>query len=327
MNSGSAVLTFVVLPFVRYIISEMSTQRIVITGVNGFVGKHLVRELKDYNFEVIGVDRSEVADDSIVDMLSDYVVGDLAVSWPKFEGVTAVIHLAGLAAVGLSFDNPQDYININSAIFTNMAEHFLASGEKPRLVVVSSGAIYDPNQTMPLTEASDIGYTSPYTVSKVLVENQCEYYRSRGLDCIVARPFNHIGPGQRPGFLLPDLYEQILAVKNSNKPLKVGNLKTKRDYTDVRDVVRAYRQLATTESLANYVYNICSEESVSGEKILQLVQELTGTADLVVEIDKSKIRPTDPLDFVGSNTRLKADTGWKPKIKLKKTISDFINSK
>jgi len=304
----------------------MDSQKVVITGVNGFVGKHLVRELKDHHIEVVGVDRAETVDSSIADLLSDYVVADLAAGWPKIEGVTAVIHLAGLAAVGPSFDNPQDYININSAIFTNMAEHFLESGDEPRLVVVSSGAIYDPNQPMPLSENSTVGYTSPYAVSKVLVENQCAYYRNRDLDCIVARPFNHIGPGQKGGFLLPDLYEQLKEIAGSGEHLKVGNLSTKRDYTDVRDVARAYRLLATNENLANNTYNICSGKSMAGDEILKIVQEMTDTKDVRVEVDQTRARPNDPLDIVGDNSRLKYDTGWQPEIDIKKTVSDFIKA-
>lgn len=305
----------------------MDSQKVVITGVNGFVGKHLVRELKDHDIEVVGVDRAKTVDDSIADLLSDYVVADLSAGWPKIDGVTAVIHLAGLAAVGPSFDSPQDYININSAIFTNMAEHYLGSGDKPRLVVVSSGAIYDPNQPMPLSENSVVGYTSPYAVSKVLVENQCAYYRNRGLDCVVARPFNHIGPGQKGGFLLPDLYEQLKEISGSSEPLKVGSLSTKRDYTDVRDVVRAYRLLATNESLANNTYNICSGISVAGDEILNIVQEMTDTKDVTVEVDQTRVRPNDPIDIVGDNSRLKHDTGWQPEIDIKTTIFDFVRSK
>ncbi len=305
----------------------MSLQKIVITGVNGFVGKHLVRELTDHGVKVVGVDRSSAADGSISDRLAGYFVADLAQTWPKIEDATAVIHLAGLAAVGPSFNNPQDYININSAIFTNMAEYYLKNGNKPRLIVVSSGAIYDPLQPMPLSEASEVGYTSPYAVSKVLVENQCAYYRNIGLDCIVARPFNHIGPGQKGGFLLPDLLEQLNEAQSSGKPLLVGNLKTKRDYTDVRDVVRAYRLLATNESLANNTYNICSGISVAGDEILNIVQEMTDTKDVTVEVDQTRVRPNDPIDIVGDNSRLKHDTGWQPEIDIKTTIFDFVRSK
>lgn len=302
----------------------MVKQKIVVTGVNGFVGKHLVRELKTNNLAVIGIDRAPEPQKEIADLLDEYFSADLSSLWPETGEVTAVIHLAGLAAVGPSFDDPQSYIEVNSAITTNMAEYYLKHDEKPRLLVISSGAIYEPKQAMPLTEDSAVGYTSPYAVSKVLVENQCAYYRSRGLECIVARPFNHIGPGQRPGFLLPDLYEQLKSAE-SGGAISVGNLKTKRDYTDVRDVVKAYRMLATASELKNHTYNVCSGVSHSGEEILQLVEEVAEISEISVEVDKSKVRPNDPQDITGDNSRLKQDTGWQPSIKLEQTVKDFVS--
>lgn len=304
----------------------MGIQKIVVTGVNGFVGKHLVRELKTHGLEVIGIDRSPEADAEISTQLDSYFSGDLSTSWPETGEVDGVIHLAGLAAVGPSFEQPQQYIDINSAIMTRMAEYFLKQDTKPRLIVVSSGAIYDPNQPMPLSEDSDIGFTSPYAVSKVLVENQCAYYRNRGLDCIIARPFNHIGPGQRPGFLLPDLYQQIQACKTTGEQLLVGDLKTKRDYTDVRDVVRAYRLLATTPKLENAVYNICSGVSHAGSELLAELQQACQATDVSTKVDSSKIRPNDPADIIGDNARLKQDACWQPEISLHQTIKDFVEA-
>jgi GDP-4-dehydro-6-deoxy-D-mannose reductase len=300
----------------------MSSRKIVITGVNGFVGRHLTRELHQHNIEVIGVDRASAVDDSISDLLAEYISVDLVDGWPEINDVSAVIHLAGLAAVGPSFEKPQEYINVNSAILTNLAEYYLCKVTQPRLIVISSGAIYSPDQPMPLTEDSKVGYTSPYAVSKVLVENQCRYYRTRNLDCVVARPFNHIGPGQRGGFLLPDLYEQLT---NKNE-LSVGNLKTKRDYTDVRDVVKAYRLLATTETLSHDIYNICSGGSTSGEEILSALIDTTGKKTPEITVDEAKVRPNDPENIFGDNSRLQEDTGWRPELPLRQTIKDFVKS-
>ncbi len=302
----------------------MSAQKIVITGVNGFVGKHLVNELSGSGFAVVGVDRADGPDQSIASILDSFISADLAEGWPEINDVTSVIHLAGLAAVGPSFDDPQSYLTINSSILTHMAEFYLKSETKPRIIVVSSGAIYDSTSPMPLTEESPVGHNSPYALSKILNELQCDYYRSRGLDCVIARPFNHIGPGQKAGFLVPDLYEQLLKAKSTGEDLKVGNLQTQRDYTDVRDVVRAYRLLATTEKLDHSLYNICSSTSVAGEEILKLLQKTTATKDVAVVADPSKIRPNDAQNIVGDNSLIKNDTGWQPEIALEQTIADFV---
>ena len=297
-------------------------ERIIVTGINGFVGKHLARELASNGLEVVGVSREETVHDELNNIVHEYYSVDMTREWPAIMG-DAVIHLAGLAAVGPSFDAPQDYLNLNSAMLTNMAEYYLAQDKKLRIISVSSGAIYDPNQPLPITEESAIGYTSPYAVSKVLNELQCKYYRNRGLECVVVRPFNHIGPGQLPGFLVPDVIDQLA---NSDE-ISVGNISTKRDYTDVRDIARAYRLLATTPELHYDTYNACSGASTSGEAIIKLVKNAFGKPDAIVTVDQSKIRPTDIADIYGSADRLKEDTGWQPEISLEQTITDAVNAR
>ncbi len=305
---------------------HMSEKRMAITGINGFVGKHLTRELVDNNIEVVGIGREDSVDPEIAELLNEYIHQDIAEGWPDIQPpVDAVINLAGLAAVGPSFDHPQDYININSAIVTNMCEYYLKQDKKPRIISVISGAIYSPDQPMPLTEDSEIALNSPYAVSKVLNEKQLAYYRGRGLGCIAVRPFNHIGPGQLPGFLVPDLIEKL---KNTNDVdfIEVGNLKTRRDYTDVRDVAKAYRLLAAADNLPHDTYNVCSGKSHSGEEILEKIKEQMGKEGILAKVDRSKIRPNDPMDIYGSADRLTQDTGWNPSISLDETISDALAS-
>lgn len=304
--------------------STESHRRVAVTGINGFVGKHLTRELADNGIEVVGVGQEDRPHVEIADLVSGYHSADLAEVWPVKSKVDAVVHLAGLAAVGPSFDDPQKYYNLNSAMVTNMAEYYLrAGGASPRLVVVSSGAIYSADQPMALDESSRPGLDSPYAVSKVLVENQCAYYRSRGLDCVVMRPFNHIGPGQNAGFLVPDMIEQL---RGADGELKVGNITTKRDYTDVRDVARAYRLVATANELAHATYNICSGKSISGTEIVETLQKLLGKKDVNVTVDPARVRPTDAADVYGSAERLHLDTGWRPEIALDQTLADCSNA-
>lgn len=295
----------------------------VITGINGFVGKHLARELHQNNCAVIGVSYEDTPNPALESIIDSYHQADLSQQWPSLPDADAIIHLAGLAAVGPSFDQPQKYITANSAMVTNMCEHYVERTTKPRIILVSSGAIYDSAQTMPLCEESSIGYNSPYAVSKILNENQAAYYRSRGLDMVVARPFNHIGPGQLPGFLVPDLVQQLNEAKQDKSPLKVGNLTTRRDYTDVRDVAMAYRLLATTPRLHHLIYNVCSGKSISGQEILEHLQDILNAKEIDIEIDKSKIRPNDPADIFGSAGKLFQDTGWKSVISLTQTLKDI----
>lgn len=302
----------------------MNKKTIVITGVNGFVGKHLTRELASNDISVIGIGREETIDPEIADLLEQYIYQDISESWPDINRpVGSIINLAGLASVAASFSQPQDYISVNSAILTNMCEYYLKQDRKPRIISVISSAIYNPNQVMPLTEESEIGLNSPYAVSKVLNEKQLAYYSGRGLECIAVRPFNHIGPGQLTGFLIPDLIDKLGNIDETNT-IEVGNLSTKRDYSDVRDVVRAYRLLATTEALNHTVYNVCSGRSYSGQEILTKLQDLMGKKDVVISVDQSKIRPNDPADVYGSAFKINEDTGWTPSISLEQTLRDIL---
>lgn len=301
-------------------------QKIVITGVNGFVGKHLTRELKSAGHTVIGLDRSDAPHEEIASIIDDYRTADLAASWPELPDVDAILHLAGLAAVGPSFENPQGYITINSAIVTNMCEYYLKQAKKPRIVTISSGAIYDPTAPLPITESSPIAYTSPYTVSKVLLENQAAYYSSRGIECIVMRPFNHVGPGQLPGFLVPDLAEKIRSRASASDPIEVGNLDTKRDYTDVRDVVKAYRLVATKEGRLDHpVYNVCSGVSHSGREVLAAIVSAMQIETPETVVDEKLLRPNDIMDIRGDNSRLLNEFGWQLTYTFEQTISDFVN--
>lgn len=298
-------------------------KQVLVTGADGFVGKHLVRELTEHDIEVVRLlgprGKSDGEQAYALDLTDTASLADIDLS-----DVDGVIHLAGLAAVGPSFDNPQKYIEANSAMVTNLCEYFLKREQTPRILLVSSGAIYDSFQPMPITEESAFGFNSPYAVSKILNENQAAYYRKRGLEVVVARPFNHIGPGQLPGFIVPDLIQQLEVSKRNGDALMVGNLETKRDYTDVRDVATAYRLLITAPKLSHHTYNVCSGTSSSGKEILRSLQEFMQAEDVSVEVDQSKIRPNDPQDIYGDTTRLKSDTGWQPQYSLDQTLRDCL---
>lgn len=305
----------------------MNKERIVVSGVNGFVGQHLSRRLHDEGISVIGVGHDSEVATEIKDIIDEYHSADLIEQWPDIPNVKAVIHLAGLAAVGPSFDNPQRYINGNSAMVTHLCEYYVKQEMKPRILIVSSGAIYDSKQPMPITEDSKMGYTSPYAVSKVLTENQAAYYRNRGLDCIVARPFNHIGPGQATGFILPDFYSRLSSLEGSDLKIKVGNIETRRDYTDVRDIVKAYGKIALAPTLQYTTYNICSGKSLSGGEIFNKLASAMNTPNATYEVDPSLVRPTDIQEIVGDSSRLKAELDWTPQYEIDQTIRDFVASK
>ncbi len=298
-------------------------KRVVITGINGFVGHHLARKLSEQGVDVVGVSQDSEASQKIAGIVSEYHQADLINGWPQIDNVDAVIHLAGLAAVGPSYDKPQLYINANSAMVTNLCEYYVKQDKKPRILVISSGAIYDSNQAMPISENSKIGFSSPYAVSKILTENQCDYYRNRGLECVVVRPFNHIGPGQAPGFILPDFFKR-LSEAEAGSVIKVGNINTKRDYTDVRDIVDAYAKLALAPTLSNTLYNVCSGKSISGQEILDMLRQAMNKTDIQFEVDPALVRPTDIMDIYGDSSRLRDELSWQPSRSIDQTVKDFV---
>ena len=303
--------------------------KILVTGVNGFVGKHLLRELKSRGYKVIGLGHESPARPVVQELADDYEACDLTdeaqVAAIDLEGINAIINLAGLANVGASFDAEELYKKVNVDVLAKLGERLLAMKSRTRLVAISTGAVYDPNQPVPLTESSKIiEHGSPYALSKIIMETVARELQAKGLDCIIVRPFNHTGPGQAPGFLIPDLFQKLTKFKETGEPVKIGNLTTKRDYTDVRDIVKGYADLAVAETLEFDLYNICSGKSRSGQEILDLMlnaMDLKGKVE--VAVDQSLIRPNDPPDLHGSNQRLREETGWEPTIPLETTINDF----
>ncbi len=311
-------------------------EKILVTGVNGFVGHHVAEQLHEQGFGVLGIGNQPELQPNLVDTVESYISCDLTdpeqVKKIDLTSVAAIINLAGFAKIAGSQGQGEIYNIVNVGVHTTLYHECLQQDVSPRIIAVSTGFVYDPNQKLPITENSILTpkkKSNEYIVSKQLMEEALSVFVNKGLHVVIARPFNHSGPGQLPGFLLPDLGEQIQDAMESNKPLKVGNLATRRDYTDVRDVARAYVALATCDKdkLRHSVYNICSGKSVSGNNILQKLAESFGAPDIKVEVDQSRIRPNDVMDIYGSRDRLTQDTGWKPTISVEQMVADYAGWK
>ncbi len=309
--------------------------KVLVAGVNGFVGHHVAKELRGRGVAVLGIGNQPDLESGLIDVVEEYLACDLVspedVTKINLKNVDAIINLAGFAKVGDSRGQGELYNRVNVGVHAVLYQECLNQGVSPRIIAVSTGAIYDPNQRMPITEESsliDDDKTNEYVISKKLTEEAVKKFSGQGLRCIIARPFNHTGPGQLPGFLLPDLAEQIETAAKNNTPLMVGNLETKRDFTDVRDVARAYVDLALCEEdkIKHEVYNICSGRSIPGTEILKLLLEAYGAKELETKVDPAKLRQNDVMDICGSRERITTDIGWEPSIPIEKTIYDFVES-
>jgi GDP-4-dehydro-6-deoxy-D-mannose reductase len=292
----------------------------LVTGASGFVGQHLLRSLSEAGHTVTGLGLDTHAPEGITCLSLD-LLGSEAVHDFDLTSYDGVFHLAGLAAVGPSFEQPLRYISANSGMQINLFEAILAQKASPKMLVISTGGIYDPAK-LPLTESSPLMPTNPYAVSKITQEYLANYYARRSLHTMVARPFNHIGPGQNEGFLVPDLAKQIVAAETGGGPVLVGDLSSQRDFTDVRDIVRAYA-LIMDHGKAGCIYNVCSGKPRSGQSIFDELLKLAH-GPVKAEVDKSRLRPAEHGLVYGSHEKLTADTGWEPEIPFEQTLADVL---
>lgn len=302
--------------------------RVLITGATGFAGSHLVRACLDAGDEVIALARgpdAEVAGASVVraDLLSARAVRDAcARAEPE-----VIYHLAALSHVGRSWDDPGTTLSQNTATALNVLEAVRTAAPAARVVWVSSCEVYGPPDSLPVTEDAVLRPANPYAISKLTGDMLARLYgEAHGLDLVRARPFNHAGPGQLPIFLLSSLAQQGAQARLDGVPsveIETGNPDTRRDFTDVRDVVRAYRLLASSDSVTG-VYNVASEISVSAREQIALLASLLDPITVEHRVDPGRLRAHEVMDVRGSFDRLRQATGWEPAIPLRQTMADTI---
>ena len=281
------------------------------------MGQWLAAHLKDHGDEVSVIDiETDVADGAAVSR----VMADIA---PE-----AVYHLAAMTHVGESWEHPGQVLRVNVLGTAEILAAARSTVGSPPVLVVSSAEVYGvvtPEQ-LPLGEDTPTQPASPYAASKLAAEAVAfQAWRGYGQPVIVVRPFNHIGPGQSPNFFVPTLAKRIVDARRSGaRSLPVGTLTTRRDFTDVRDVVTAYRLLVERGDPGE-VYNVCSGRDVAMSEVADQLLELAG-ADLTLEADPALIRPVDVPVLRGSAERLRAATGWEPRISLATTLADVLTS-
>jgi GDP-4-dehydro-6-deoxy-D-mannose reductase len=240
----------------------------------------------------------------------------------------AVYHLAAMTHVGESWENPGQVLRVNVLGTAEILAAARSIGGSARVLVVSSAEVYGvvtPDQ-LPLGEDTPTAPASPYAASKLAAEAVAlQAWRGYGQPVVVVRPFNHIGPGQSPNFFVPALAKRIVEARRSGaRSLRVGTLTTRRDFTDVRDVVAAYRLLVQRGDPGE-VYNVCSGRDVAMSEVAAQLLELAG-ADLTLETDPELVRPVDVPVLRGSPERLRAATGWQSVIPLATTLADVLAS-
>lgn len=293
--------------------------RALITGAGGFVGPHLAAHLRACGDELTALDLNNGPD------LRD---GD---RWAKqFEEIRpdVVYHLAGWSDVGGSWNAPRQTFEINILGTTNVLEAARLA-EVETVVVISSADVYGQVSTdlLPLEEDAPMQPRSPYGTSKQAAEILARHYWDAfSVGAIIARPFNHLGPGQSLRFAVPAFANQMAELERSGGgAVSHGDLSPRRDVTDVRDVVRAYRLLATADpaTVHGETFNICSGRSVPMQTIFDQLAA-RATVQITGSIDPSRLRPVDLPDLRGSYDKLATATGWRPEFELDTTLDDVL---
>ena len=285
--------------------------RALITGINGFVGKYLAEELLEKGYSVSGIGMGEFKLAGV--QYKDVNIMDHAALKHFMEELNPeiVFHLAGIASVNHSWRDPKTSFEVNVIGTINLLEA-LRTREVRSVVIVSSSEIYGPGRILgeKFSESMTPNPQSPYATSKYAAELiALQLGQMYKLPIIITRPFNHIGVGQNEGFVVPDFARQIIEASKREESIRVGRLDVYRDFTDVRDIVRAYRLLAE-KGLAGETYNICSSVGRKISDILDLMRKEHGNLD--VEIDESKLRPVENIYSVGDNDKLRITIGWEP---------------
>lgn len=287
--------------------------KILVTGSSGFVGTHLVKHLKTKRHQVIPLDG---------DLLNAAEV-EAALTGVNPDGV---IHLAAIAAVGESLTSPAKILRNNIFAQLNLLEALKRKKSTPKILIIASADEYGQTSDKPIDESFPLQPASPYAVSKVAQDFMgLQYHLAYGLNIIRVRPFNHIGEGQSPGFVVPDFAKQIADVERSvdkSGAISVGNLETVRDFTDVLDMIAAY-ELALTKGKPGEVYNIGSGNGITIKQLLDKLISLS-PAKITIKTDPAKFRPGDQPKLVCNPQKFFQLTGWQAKILLETTLKRVL---
>jgi GDP-4-dehydro-6-deoxy-D-mannose reductase len=301
--------------------------RALVTGASGFVGRHLVERLTADGHEVIAAAGPHDADAGIPIDLQDVDTLHAAFDIAQPD---AVFHLAAQAFVPRALEAPGETYATNvigtANLLQALREFTDREQQSARLLFVSSAEVYgaQPASGMPIRESTAPNPANPYAASKAAAEALVlGEVRSFGLDAVITRAFNHIGPGQSERFAVPSFASQLAAIVAGSEPVMfVGNLDAKRDFLDVRDVAGAYVALAE-RGTSGEIYNVCSGTAVSMREILA---ELIRIAHVPVEVreDPARMRPADVPLIYGENAKLRERTQWAPQIPLRRTLQDVF---
>lgn len=291
-------------------------RKVLMVGGTGFVGRHLEQYFLS-NYAVTATGRNtDIRDEDQIKALVARTAPDI------------VINLASITTVSESFENPRNTYKIGFWGTLNLLQSLKEIGFKGRMLQVGSSEVYGfplPEQ-LPISETEPLRPMSPYAVNKAAIEALCyQWSQTESFEVLMTRSFTHIGPGQSDRFAVSSFAKQIAEIKSSHREpvLHVGDLEATRDYTDVRDVVRAY-DLIIQKGMNGGIYNVCSGKERPTKLMLERLIEISGVS-VSVSQDMSRVRASEQRRVCGNNEKLIRDTGWHQGISLDTTLTDILS--
>lgn len=301
-------------------------KKLLIVGVAGFVGKHLVEEFSDNGYSVYGCDIYEKPKPlGIVKYFNVDILNKEQIKAVVYEiQPDIIVNLAAISSVGISWSVPQKTILVNVIGVLNILEVVRAAGIRPTILLVGSSEEYGASVD-PVDEKSPLDANNPYGISKIAQENFARLYQQRyGMKICCVRAFNHIGIGQSENFAIPSFCKQVAQIEKSGMPgvIRAGNLAVQRDFSSVKDVVRAYRMIVEKGSYGK-IYNVGSGKTYSLRELLDYIISLC-SQEIVVEIDPGRFRPADISRICCDNTLIKRELGWMQKFDIYDTLREMF---
>jgi GDP-4-dehydro-6-deoxy-D-mannose reductase len=300
----------------------------LITGVNGFVGNYLSKYLMEQGYTVYGtVIEDNITMENVIITKMNLLNKDEVIETIKSINPDQVYHLAGQSAVGLSWKEPTLTMNVNINGTINLLDAVRENNINTKVLIIGSSDEYGiiKPEECPISEKHQLNPTSPYAISKMAQEQIAKLYvNSYKMNLIMVRAFNHIGPKQSKNFVVSDFASKVAEIEKGAEPvIRVGNLEAYRDFTDVRDIVRGYFMLMNNGKIGE-LYNIGSGNAYKIQDILDILLSLS-TADIKVEIDPDKLRPSDVPIIQCDNSKIKSHINWAPEYDIKNTLKDTLD--
>jgi len=309
--------------------------RLLITGITGFVGSHMAEYALAHGASVFGSSRWRSRTENIEHLRSQIKLiecdlRDLAAVRGLLEAAepTHVIHLAAQSFVGASWQMPAETLSNNIISQTNLLEGIRRFPIAPRVLVVGSSEEYGlvHQDELPIRESNPLRPLSPYAVSKVAQDMMgYQYFMSYGLPIIRTRAFNHEGPRRGEVFVTSNFAKQVAEIEAGLREpvISVGDLTPRRDFSDVRDIVRGY-WLLLERGEAGEVYNLCSGRSWAIQQVLDLFLEHSRIKNIVVKTDPARLRPSDVMILEGDPSKIQKAVGWEVEIPFERTLEDLL---